>query len=157
MRNTLIIAATIAALPFLAHAQDGQSMSGHAMSGGGMAGMSGEAELPEACNGAAGVLDMSKMMDGMGEMMSGMDEAQMANHATMMKMHGPMMRAAMIKDPDLAFNCGMIAHHQGAIAMSELELKMGKDEASRKMAQMIIDAQKKEIEEMILRVDALAK
>ncbi|MEF2554307.1 hypothetical protein VQ042_23810, partial [Aurantimonas sp. A2-1-M11] len=56
----------ITALPFLANAQDGQSMSGHSMSGG-MAGMSGEAELPEACNGAAGKMDMSKMMAGMGK------------------------------------------------------------------------------------------
>lgn len=156
MRKTLIIAATIAALPFLAHAQDSQPMSGHSMSGG-VAGMSGEAELPEACNGAVGAMDMSAMTDGMSDMMSGMDEAQMASHASMMKMHGPMMRAAMIEDPDLAFNCGMIAHHHGAIAMSELELKMGKDEASRKMAQMIIDTQMKEIEEMTLRVEALAK
>ena len=89
--------------------------------------------------------------------MSGMDEAQKANHEAMMQMHGPMMKAAMIKDPDLAFNCGMIVHHQGAIAMSEVELKMGKDEASKKMAQMIIDAQKKEIEEMTARVETLAK
>ncbi len=63
----------------------------------------------------------------------------------------------MIKDPDLAFNCGMIAHHQGAIAMSEVELKTGKDEKSKEMARMIIDAQKKEIEEMTARVEALAK
>ncbi len=65
--------------------------------------------------------------------------------------------SAPIKDPDLAFNCGMIAHHQGAIAMSEVELKLGKDEKSKEMAQMIIDAQRKEIEEMTARVEALAK
>lgn len=156
MRNTLVIALTIAAIPFLAHAQDGHSMAGHAMSTD-MAGMSEEWKLPDACEGAVGDMNMAQMMDGAGDTTSGMDETQMANHATMMKMHAPMMRAAMIKDPDLAFNCGMIAHHYGAIAMSELELKMGKDEASREMARTIIEAQTKEIEEMTLRVEALAK
>ena len=156
MRSTMVIALTIAAIPFLAHAQDGHSMAGHSMSSD-MTGMSDGIELPEACEGAVGDMNMAQMMDGTGETMSGMDETQMANHATMMKMHAPMMRAAMIKDPDLAFNCGMIAHHYGAIEMSELELKMGKDEASRELAQTIIDAQKKEIEAMVLRVEALAK
>jgi len=102
---------------------------------------------------------MSKMMGGMEGMMSGgqMDEVQKGNMDAMMKTQGPMMKTMSINDPDLAFNCGMIVHHQGAIAMSEVELKMGKDEASKKMAQMIIDAQKKEIEEMTARVEALAK
>ena len=141
----ILIAAAIAAVPLTAHAQDGHSMSGGTM-------------LPKACEAAAGsTMDMSGMMGSMDTMMSGMDEAQKANHAAMMQMHGPMMKAAMIKDPDLAFNCGMIAHHQGAIAMSEVELRMGKDEASKTMAQMIIDAQKKEIEEMTARVELLAK
>jgi uncharacterized protein (DUF305 family) len=150
MLKIIIIAAAIAAFPLTAHAQD---HSNHA-------GMSAEkVELPKACMDAAGSsMDMSKMMGGMeGMMSSATDEVVKANMDAMMKMHGPMMQAAMIKDPDLAFNCGMIAHHQGAIAMSEVELKMGKDEASKKMAQMIIDAQKKEIEEMTARVEAIAK
>ncbi|BDA83592.1 hypothetical protein Sa4125_11340 [Aureimonas sp. SA4125] len=153
MNKTLIIAAMLATLPLAAQAQDGHA--GHSMSGAGMS--HGQAELPAACNAAAGDMDMSQMMAGMQGMMSGMDDVQKANHDAMMAMHGPMMKASMIKDPDLAFNCGMIAHHQGAITMSEIELKMGKDEESKKMAQMIIDAQKKEIEEMTARVEALAK
>lgn len=42
----------------------------------------------------------------------------------------------------------MIPHHQSAIAMAEVELKMGKDEATKAMAQDMIDAQKAEIAEM---------
>ena len=41
----------------------------------------------------------------------------------------------------------MIPHHQGAIAMAEVQLKFGTDPLLKEMAQKIIDAQKKEIEE----------
>ena len=116
--------------------------------------------LPAACEEAAsqgGKMDMSQMDSAMQQMMANMDAVQKANMQAMMKMHDPMMRAVTIKDPDLAFNCGMIAHHQGAIAMAEVELRMGKDEESRKLAQTIIDAQKKEIEEMTAWIEERAK
>ena len=70
-----------------------------------------------------------------------------ASHGAM-QMHDAMAQAATISDPDLAFNCGMIAHHQGAIDMAETELKAGKDPASLALARQIIDAQKREIAEM---------
>ena len=50
-------------------------------------------------------------------------------------------------DADKDFAMMMIPHHQGAIDMAEVELKFGKDPALKEMAQKIIDAQKKEIEE----------
>jgi uncharacterized protein (DUF305 family) len=49
---------------------------------------------------------------------------------------------------DKDFIAGMIPHHQGAIEMSKIELKYGKDPQARKMAQNIIAAQEKEIGEM---------
>ncbi len=107
--------------------------------------------LLPACEKAAsegGKTDASQSMGGMKDMMPNMDGAQNTNMKAMMAMHLVMMQAMTIKDPDLAFSCGMIPHHQGAIAMAKAELKMGKDEASRKLAQTIIDAQKKEIAEM---------
>jgi uncharacterized protein (DUF305 family) len=51
-------------------------------------------------------------------------------------------------DTDKDFIAGMIPHHQGAIEMSKIELKYGKDPQARKMAQNIIATQEKEISEM---------
>lgn len=125
------------ASPALAQ-ESGQS--GHATSG-------GQAPLPAACREAASknIPQPTGLAD---DAMANMDDVQKANMKAMMRMNGPMMRAMTIKDPDLAFNCGMIPHHQGAIAMAEVELKMGKDKESRKLARRIIEAQKKEIAAM---------
>ncbi len=76
-----------------------------------------------------------------------MDDAHKAFMTGMMKMHPAMMQGMMAEDPDAAFACSMIAHHQGAIDMAEIELKYGDDEQTKKMAQTIIDAQKHEIED----------
>ena len=110
--------------------------------------------LPQGCQNAIQQSEMPGMMQGMDMSgMEGMEEAQKASIQAMMKMNGPMMATHTIKDPDLAFHCGMIAHHSGAIAMAEVELKYGDDEASKAMAQKIIDAQGPEIEEMTAWVE----
>jgi len=75
----------------------------------------------------------------------------------MRKTMPPMMQAMMKEDADVAFVCGMIAHHMGAIEMSKTELKHGKNEEAKAMAQTIIDAQLKEIEEMSKWVEANAR
>lgn len=46
---------------------------------------------------------------------------------------------------DVDFVEGMIPHHQGAVDMANIELKYGKDEAMRALAQRIIVAQETEI------------
>lgn len=114
--------------------------------------------LPQDCQDAIQQSGTSGMMQGMNmsSMMGGMenmDEAQQASMQAMMEMNGPMMATHTIKDPDLAFHCGMIAHHAGAIAMAEVELQYGDDEESKAIAQRIIDAQGPEIEEMTAWVD----
>ncbi len=63
------------------------------------------------------------------------------------------MRSAMAKgvenpDPDAAFLLGMIPHHQGAVDMSEVELKYGSSPKARELARHIIAEQKMEIELM---------
>lgn len=57
--------------------------------------------------------------------------------------------------PDADFLLMMIPHHQSAIAMAKVELANGKDEATRAMAQKIIDAQMAEIAEMKAMLKAM--
>jgi uncharacterized protein (DUF305 family) len=75
----------------------------------------------------------------------GHDKEMMAAHKKMMD---DMMAMKSTGDPDKDFAMMMVPHHQGAIDMAEVELKYGKDPMLKKMAQEIIDAQKKEIEEL---------
>ena len=66
----------------------------------------------------------------------------------MMETQGPMMQGMMNESADMAFACGMIAHHQAAIRMSEAQLEFGADATMRDMANRVISAQKAEIEEL---------
>lgn len=49
---------------------------------------------------------------------------------------------------DMAFAEGMIEHHQMAVDMANLVLKYGNNEEVKKLAENIVEVQKKEIEEM---------
>ncbi|MBQ0821887.1 DUF305 domain-containing protein [Microvirga sp. HBU67558] len=130
----------------------------HHPSGGQMA-MSAES-LPEECRTAVQAsgqmqnmqnmpgMDMSGMMQSMQGMMANMNDAQKGYMQAMMKMHGPMMAAHMIKDSDVAFICGMIAHHQGAIDMADVVLKTGDNAEAKKMAEKTKKEQGQEIAEM---------
>jgi uncharacterized protein (DUF305 family) len=106
-------------------------------------------ELPEACAKSSGEMSSQMQMGGqqMMEQMQGMggqmNEASKGYMKAMMAMHTPMMQGAMAQDPDVAFNCAMIAHHLGAIEMAKVELTQSKDEESKKLAQMTIDQQGK--------------
>lgn len=73
-------------------------------------------------------------------------EAQAAYKAANDTMHAGM--ADIPADPDVAFMQGMLAHHQGAVAMSEVALKYAKDPKARDLAARVIAAQKAEIAEM---------
>lgn len=50
--------------------------------------------------------------------------------------------------PDMAFARGMLPHHISAVDMAKVQLKYGKDEEMRTLAQTIIDAQQPEIDRM---------
>jgi uncharacterized protein (DUF305 family) len=130
----------------------------------------GDFQLPEQCSTSAssGGMDHSSMGHGamhgnqQGGMASGMmkmmgmadmDLDAMPEHIqenmrkmmiTMPAMHDGMM----IEDPDIAFACGMIAHHQGAIDMAQVLLDHGSDPQMRALAEEIMEAQVGEIEFM---------
>ena len=95
--------------------------------------------LPEACQKAAqmpggmGDMGMGKMMETMQQHMGGsMSEATRGYMQAMTEMHMPMMQGAMAQDADVAFNCSMIAHHLGAIAMARSNCSMARTKRPRR-------------------------
>jgi len=105
-------------------------------------------DLPAICTSAGS--GMMEQMD-MGKMMDGMDHMDAAHRDMMMgmdRMRADMMQGMMAADIDVAFVCGMIPHHQGAIAMAKAELAHGDDPWARQLAEKIIAAQEQEIAEM---------
>lgn len=72
------------------------------------------------------------------------DRAFAASEAAM---HRDMM-AASGETVDQAYIAKMIEHHRGAVAMAEVAMKESRDPEIRRMAQLVIDAQTREIAEM---------
>ncbi|MBC7479115.1 MAG: DUF305 domain-containing protein [Pseudorhodobacter sp.] len=86
-------------------------------------------------------------------MAAGQDMAAMVDPAMkpLMEPMDAMMKAmpmASTGKPDADFLLMMIPHHQSAIDMARVELANGKDDATRAMAQKVIDAQTAEIAQM---------
>lgn len=65
--------------------------------------------------------------------------------AGMDTMHRDMTAGLDSDNPDIAFAQSMIAHHQGAIDMANIQLQYGQDSAMRQLAEAIISAQTAEI------------
>ena len=64
---------------------------------------------------------------------------------SMARMHEGMAAAKPTGDPDRDFATMMIPHHQGAVEMAEIQLRFGREERLRRLAQGIIVEQRQEI------------
>ena len=89
--------------------------------------------------------------------MAGMDHSNMADGtmagaspltASMNDMMGQMDAMKMKGNTDHDFAHMMLAHHQGAVAMADIQLRDGKDATMRQMAEKIKADQQKEISEL---------
>jgi len=130
-------------------------------------------QLPEECNvvPAMGAMDHGAMghgamhgdqSGGMGSGMMGMmgamgmkemDIESMPEHVQdnmrRMMISIPAMQDGMMNEnADVAFACGIIAHHQGAIDMAQVLIAHGEDPQMLALANTIIAAQEAEMEEM---------
>lgn len=104
----------------------------------------GGAQLPDICKPATRH-DMGTMkMD-----MTGMDQPHQDLAMGMDETNAQMMQGMMAADIDVAFACAMIPHHQAAINMAKAELDHGDSDWAKDMAQKVIDAQQKEIEDLL--------
>lgn len=132
LNGTALFAGATLAFFGIAQAQD-TAMQGHAS----------EARMPKACMTSTSMSghDMAPPDANLSGHQAAMIEGMMATSDQMMK-------GVMAKDPDVAFACGMIPHHQAAINMAKAELEYGDDNQMKEMAQTIIDAQTKEIEQL---------
>ena len=106
----------------------------------------GTVTLPDICTANAAATEMGAMAPGHDMKM---DEAHSALMMGMDDMNAKMMQGMTAEDIDVAFVCGMIPHHQGAINMAKAELAHGDDQWAKDMAQKVIDAQEAEIAEML--------
>ncbi|TFL17270.1 DUF305 domain-containing protein [Jannaschia formosa] len=120
-------------------------------------------QLPEQCpaKSTTGELDHSSMahgdmhgnqpggmMDMRGADLEAMPEHARENMRRMMISMTAMHQGMIMEDADVAFACGMIAHHQGAVDMAQVLLEHGDDEQMIELAGEIIAAQVAEIERM---------
>lgn len=125
--------------------------------------MQSAVKLPAACKAAtAGKDAMMKDMQGhMSQAMQGMGgqttETQKGLQQAMMSMNGPMMQGMMAGDPDVAWICAMIPHHQGAIDMARAGLKGADNAESKRLAEKTIEEQEKSIKELVAWLDKNAK
>jgi len=76
---------------------------------------------------------------------SASDESFEAMMRTAMTRMDEGMNVACTHDPDHDFAAMMVPHHQGAVDMAVAELRYGKDERLRRLAQGIIVEQRSEI------------
>jgi uncharacterized protein (DUF305 family) len=89
--------------------------------------------------------------------MKAMNAGSPGGAMAMAKMKAGMSVGMQATDMEIAFNCSMIPHHQGAISMARVELKYGTDPENRKLSEEIIKAQKQEVMGMLAWLERRSK
>lgn len=114
----------------------------------------GMPQLPEICTANAGQA-MAPMESG--HEMAPADAAHADLQMGMDEINTTMMKSMTATDIDVAFVCSMIPHHQGAINMAKAELEHGDDQWARDLAQKVIEAQEREIADMLAWLERQAE
>jgi len=120
------------------------TLAGLVLSLGTAAALAQESGLPDICT----ATEAPMQMGGGASMAMPGDDAHKALMGGMEAMDRNMNQGMAAKDIDVAFICGMIPHHQGAIDMAKAELQYGDDAWAKSLAQNIITAQMSEIAAM---------
>lgn len=104
----------------------------------------------QSSQGAMKGMDHSAMggMKGMKGMKGDHNMMAMNEYMTAMKKMDQAMMNAKGSTPDVTFARKMIAHHQGAIDMAQIELRHGSDADAKKIAQKTIDENTKGTSEL---------
>lgn len=100
---------------------------------------------------AAAQSETNNMVDIAKDAASTVSKTLSASSEALNKVNETMMKNMSVKmsgDTDVDFIKMMLAHHQGAVDMAEVELKYGKDPEARKLAETIIADQQREIKQM---------
>ncbi|WP_292511124.1 DUF305 domain-containing protein [Methylobacterium sp.] len=135
LTSVALAAALAAVLPAAAQQMQGGER------GGGMQGMQHNMQ--------GGSMQGGSSMGGMQSMnMANMNAAQKEYQQAMEKMNKDMMQGMMDPDPGKSWMKQMIAHHQGAVDMSEVALKHSKDDDVRKEARKTKEQNEKDMKEL---------
>lgn len=106
------------------------------------------APLPPICGEDYADHGGAAMAEHMAMMAEQADEGHRALLDTMEPMHTGMMAGIMAPDFEVAFVCGMIPHHQGAVDMAKAAQHFGTDPWIKMFSQEIMTTQQQEIAEM---------
>jgi len=105
--------------------------------------------VPTGSHMGSGMGSASPSMGHSGHSSSGRMSGTLGGMAGMMS-EGDMRRMGQMSGIafDRAFLTGMVAHHHGAVAMAQTELREGSNAQAKELAQSIIDSQNAEIDQM---------
>ncbi|ESR23855.1 CopM family metallochaperone [Lutibaculum baratangense] len=106
-------------------------------------------ELPPICEARTNEAGSHTMVSAGEARPTDLSPGHQALFDSMGDMHDVMMSAMSAEDIDVAFVCGMIPHHQGAVAMARAVIEHGDDPWTKELAEQVIATQEQEIADML--------